>query len=276
MNDVRDALSFSVVLSLGAMACSLGALDGFSSGGPPAETSSGDASSGTDAGSGTSPPAEGGLGDAGVTLDCDAGAHLLCITFDDGMLARGWEAVTTLAGGTLALDGDARSAPFALRAQLPAQTGVGHPYARVGAGFDGALAVRVAFDVKLASASFGPTDRAVALFEINYGSSGNSSYWFRTRDGMTLSSEQNGTYTPVEPLPYDEWTRVALEVVPTTPKGTLRLSYDGRTVYENTTVPFDAFGPSPRTEVFIGLVRFDAPTPAIDARYDNVTIDRLP
>ena len=83
-------------------------------------------------------------------------------------------------------------------------------------------------------------------------------------------------YQVVKDLPYDQWLRVVLEVVPTAPTGTMRLRYDGLLVYENLSVPFSAAASVPQTYVDLGLARFSAPSPAFDVLYDNVTIEQIP
>jgi hypothetical protein len=127
----------------------------------------------------------------------------------------------------------------------------------------------------MATPAWQSTDKAFAFLEMNYPTSANSSYLFRESAQSTLSSEQNGTYTQVADLPYEKWVRVALEIVPTTPTGALRLFYDGQQVYGNAAVPFDA-PTMPSTDVFVGLVRFDPPGPPIDVLFDNVTIEQIP
>jgi len=211
----------------------------------------------------------------GDSFSCDGGAYLFCSTFDDGQQATGWGGIEVKAGGSLSVDSDSRSGPFALRAQLGAMTDTPHQYARLFQTFTGTKSLRIGFDIKLTAPAWMPNDRAAELLSVFYAGTSNETYFFRARDEMTVSQEQNGVYTTVEALPYLVWTRVAFEIVPTTPNGAMRMYYDGRIVLA-LTVPFDPPASQPTTTVYLGLGRFDPPGPPIDVRYDSVTIEEIP
>lgn len=213
----------------------------------------------------------------GDAFSCSGGAYLLCATFDDGQTSTSFSDTEVKAGGSLSVDKDARSGPFALRSQLLPMTDTPHQYARVSQKFTGTKSLRVTFDIKVATPAWAsPDDRAVALMAVDYPGTSNSTYFFRAFDEMTLSQEQNGVYVQLEALPYDTWTRVTFEIVPTSPKGSLRMYYDGRIVLAQTNVSFDAPAASAATQVFIGMARFDPPAPAFDVRYDSVIIEEIP
>lgn len=89
-----------------------------------------------------------------------------------------------------------------------------------------------------------------------------------------LEPEQTDTYDLVDKLRNDTWTRITVEIVPTSRTGALRLFHDGRPVFTTNAQPFSTG--TNQTEVYLGLVRFDAPAPAMTVRYDNVTIESLP
>lgn len=255
--------------------CSIGALEGFSGGPADADAStSADGSTPSDAASATDAPADAPFDSS--ALDCDGGAYLVCATFDQGAIAAGWTSTELRAGGVLGLSNDARSAPYAMRAQLPPMTTEENQYARVWVKWPATLALRISFDLKIATpASAG---EAFSVAHLLFPSTANETYLFRANDETTLSIEQNppaSRYQKLEDLPYDRWLRVTLEVVPTSPVGTLRLRYDGRSVYENDAVPFQA-PTAPETYVFVGLARFQPTGPALEALYDNVTIEQIP
>lgn len=255
--------------------CSIGALEGYS-GGVPATDDGGDATPTTaDADAPTDAPTSDADADAGAPFTCAQGSYLFCTTFDDGVIANGWDLTFEKQGGTLSLSNDARSPPYALRAQVPVTTSTNNQYARLYKAVAGTLPLRISFDVKIATPAWQSNDKAFAFLEINYPTSANSSYLFREVAQTTLSSEQNTSYTKVTDLPYEKWVRVALEVVPKTPTGALRLFYDGKQVYGNEAVPFQA-PTTPSTDIFVGLVRFDPPGPPLDVLYDNVTIEQIP
>lgn len=252
--------------------CSIGALEGFSGGGADPDASSPDGTRSAD----VSVATDGG--DAGGSLSCDGGAHLVCATFDQGAVAAGWTATRIESGGTLGTSNDHRSAPFSMRTNLPAMTTEDNQYAAVYGLFTGVRGVRVSFDLKIAEPQWQGTDKALALLHVLYPGTTNESYLFVAPNETTLSIEQNSTatrYQEVKPPPYDEWLRIALEVVPTTPTGTLRLRYDGVVVYENASVPFTT-ATATETLVEVGLARFTPPSPAVDVLYDNVTIEQIP
>jgi hypothetical protein len=246
-----------------------GALDAANDGNPDASTTS-DAAFTTDA---FDAMIDAGGGDA---FSCEGRTYLLCATFDDGKESTGFGGTSVKAGGSISADNVARSGPFALHTQLPAMTDPTHQYALVFQTFTGTKSLRVGFDVKITSPVWAANDRPFELFSVDYGSTANETYVFRLSDGMTVSQEQNGVYTTVETLPYGVWTRVTFEIVPTSPKGSMRMYYDGRIVLALTTVPFDPPASQATTTVFIGLGRFDPPGPAIDVHYDSVLIEEIP
>lgn len=263
--------------------CSIGALDGFSGGddepssdASPDTTTSGDGGADAtpnDGSNGTNETGSDG-GDAAMPFACDAGTYVFCTTFDDGVVMSGWAGSKETGGGTLGVSNDARSAPYAFRAQIPAFA-TDDQYARLYYGISSVKPVRVSFDVKIASFAANPSDRAVGLFEIYFPTTSNSTYFFREPDKSTLSMDQNGEYAVVPTLPLGKWVRVALEVALGTPTGSLRLFYDGQKVFDKADVAFQT--PSvPSTEIFLGLVRFDPPSPSADVLYDNVTIEHIP
>lgn len=271
-----------------AIGCSIGALEGFSGGDGAPDASALDGTPAGDVGptNDATPTNDGATNDAGTdgaidaaaALDCDAGGYLICSTFDQGAVALGWGGTKLESGGTVGTSNDHRSAPYSMRTQLPAMTADANQYAGLYALWSGVRALRIAFDLKIATPQWGTSDEAVALLHVLYPSSTNETYLFRAPAETTLSIEQNDVttrYQQVQALPYDKWLRVTLEVVPTAPKGSIRLLYDGLVVYENANVGFGT--PSvPETYVDLGLARFTPPSPALDVLYDNVTIEQIP
>lgn len=277
--------AIAIAGALGAFAafagCSIFSLDGFSGGdtgndgGAADAIATADATDATGATNTTDVAIDASDAGTDAAFTCDGGNYLFCSTFDDGSLTAGWDLQFTKFGGTLSLSNDARSPAYAMRAQLPAMTAPDNQYARLYKAIAGVPPIRISFDVKMATPAWEATSKAVVLFEINYPTTSNSSYLFREVAQTTLSSEQNGTYSKIPDLPYDQWVRVSIDVVPTTPNGALRVHYDGQKVFENSSVPFET-PTTPQTDVFIGLGRFDPPSPAIDVLYDNVSIEQIP
>jgi hypothetical protein len=280
---VRGAIAITSAFVV--VGCSIGALEGFSGGAGDVDASLADGPTIADVTTTTDAisPNEDAAADAGMDADssgdampfsCSA-AYLLCTTFDNGPFTTGWDGNKMQSGGTLVLDNVARSAPYSLLAQVPPQTSTTDQYARLAKVFSGTRSLRIAFDVNIAT-PVGTTasDKAIALLEINFLGSGNSTYLFREYAATTLSTEQTSKYNIVEVLPYGQWVRVTVEIVPTSPTGSLKLFYDGRSVFANTAQAFNAPGTS--TEVYVGIVRYDAPAPAMSIRYDNVTIEQIP
>ena len=282
---MRGAIAITAAFVV--VGCSIGALEGFSGGNGDPDAAANDATTIADVttsedGGGS---IDGAPGDAtldavvdGGAFNCDGGAYLLCATFDQGLVASGWGGTMLESGGVLGTSNDHISAPFSLRAQLPAMTAPQNQYATLYATWSGVKNVRVSFHVKMTDPGFGSSDKAFELVHVQYPSSTSEHYLFQEPLATTLSIEQNDIstrYQSVQKLPYGKWVRVTLEVTPTVPKGTLRLLYDGLVVYENTNI-VNAAPTVPQTYVDVGIARFTPPSPAVDVLYDNVTIEQIP
>lgn len=268
--------------------CSIGALEGFSGGDGDPDAAANDATTIADV---TTSDDGGGANDDGALADaaadapvdgggfsCAGGMYLVCATFDQGLVASGWAGTTLESGGTLGTSNDHKSAPYSMRAQLPAMTTQQNQYATLYATWPGVKNVRVSFDVKIGDPGFTATDKAFELVHVQYPSSTSEHYLFHAPLETTLSIEQNDIstrYQPVQKLPYGTWVHVTLEVAPTVPKGSVRLLYDGIVVYENANV-VNAAPSVPQTYIDVGIARFTPPSPAVDVLYDNVTIEQIP
>jgi hypothetical protein len=263
-----------MAVAVAASACSLGALDGFSGGNASADA--GDANdAAVDAPPDSGGPASLDAADAALAFSCDSGLFLFCTSFADPDVTKGWTGNFVLRGGTSTSSAIATSPPFAYRAALPAMADAGTQEARLGKQLTGAKPVRVSFDLQMPAPAFASDAREHSLMHVEYAGSPNQTYFIRTRTGSQVSANQNSTYSSVPSAPFGSWTRVALEVIPGSP-GTIRLFYDGAKVFEDVGVSFAVMPANVQTNVYLGLIRYDEPGPAVDALYDNVTIEQIP
>jgi hypothetical protein len=241
-----------------------------------------DGAGGGDAGDGGTNDA--GLPEGGTTSEAGAEAgtspcsspHTLCADFDIGAYDKGWTRQATTGGGTLALDDRALSSSHSLRATQP----------RKAAGASATLSnltlslptawrrVIVEADLFLTTPAWQANDVNFALVHIGLYSATNS--------GTVLFVTPNASFGTIENLPaadrnltldqvpFDRWVHV---VVDFDPGGKIHYQIDGKP-FDRTFAAVTSTGASPVIEVELGILDYNAPAPAVEARWDNVTVDR--
>jgi hypothetical protein len=240
-------------------------------GGPTADGAGpgdgGDGGGSTEGGTTSEAGAEGG------TSPCSQ-PHTLCADFDVGAYDKGWKRQTITGGGTLALDDRALSPPHSLRATQPRrQAGASGTVSELNVNVGGAWRrVVVEADLFLTTPAWQADDVNFALIHIGLYSAQNS--------GTVLFVTPGGCFGTIEHLseparnvlldavPYDRWVHV---VVDFDPGGTIHYQIDGKSF--DRTFAAVTFGPAPAMEVDLGVLDYNSPAPAIDLRWDNVTID---
>jgi hypothetical protein len=210
---------------------------------------------------------------------CDGRASTLCMDFDEGTLEQTAVTIDTTGGGSLTID-DAlsASAPRSLRARLGALPDPGHVFAKLDWQAQTAVfrPVRLEFDIRLEGTSWAGQGGNVSLFAV--GLPGRHSQELFIGDGyaaITTNNNGEATYTGVsEVFSPNKWIHVLFEADFTPGLGSVRLWMNEAKVADVSGIAFVGNDIS-LVEIQIGMARYNAPTPALDVRYDNVVVELL-
>jgi hypothetical protein len=257
---------------------------------PPRETQTHGAEAGTNERRETDGgPIGAGFGDAGGDAVappgafCATSAATFCADFDQGQRNAGWSGSDETGGGTLLLD-TARSvsAPASLRSTLPARDVAGSVYQDLLRSFASTWRpVRIELDVWIEPIAWGTRTGSVALAEVYWVSANDAPGQLLelTKDGPRMTTVTTSAGAPVftnasAPLAASAWNHVVIEADAKAAGASVKAWFGGKLVVDRSGFAFQG-GPSTTIEVWIGLARYERPTPAFDVRYDNVQITLL-
>lgn len=225
--------------------------------------------------------------DAGVAVDsatdvtsdgalpfCASIDAALCADFEDGGVETSFQTVASSPGATFAIDpGEGFASARSLHATLPAAPDAGEVDAYGTHFFTTALThVVLESDVFFAKPTtfaagnvafervvfHGANDVTVELFEQP------------TTTNVTISEPAFEFFDTLYPLPLDRWTHVKIDWDPRPPSN-LEIWFDQDKVLSKQGIVFDAPNVT-SLKLEIGLVRFNAPTPAFDLHFDDVVV----
>lgn len=205
---------------------------------------------------------------------CARESHAACFDFDDGssLEALGFSVDRRNAGSVAVEPGVAASTPNALRVVVPRRPddaqGNTQRANRVFA--EPVDKVHVELDLWVEPIAFEGNDSTSHFlwFQLRSSSGNTIVYLTLSRGGLALSHEV-GT-DPRGPLPpFGKWTRLVVDFS----AATFRVAYDGTTL-ERPLLPGAAAGAE--FTLGLGVTQFNKPVPALDLRYDEVTVDFPP
>jgi hypothetical protein len=245
----------------------------------PGEGGSPEAAPGADGGADTGTRDTGAdvlvIPDGGVLSPCTS-AHAFCSDFDLDHPAAGWSSTeATSPAGTLLFDPFALSPPRALRARHP----------RKSDGTDWMNALHKVFDVSwrrtifagdiyLETPAWQPGDSnfsAVAVLLSSTTQNTGTVFFFSETDAVgTIEHvpDSPARYLPVARIPYVAWTHVVIDF---DPAGHLHYEVGAKTFDRDFAAATQ--GTSPSLDIEVGAISFNGPVPAMDLRWDNVTVD---
>jgi hypothetical protein len=233
-------------------------------------SSAGDArvDGGTDAG-------DSSIGPDGSTSPCTK-PHAFCADFDTDNPQAGWTGRDdTSVVGTLSFDPLALSPPRSLRAQQPRKTPTPTWLDVLTKRFPSAWK-RTVFegDVYLEAQEWLPGDINVSMIDLVFESdmlATGTVFFISANDAeATIEHIANGParYLPIARPAYGQWTHVVIDF---DPAGHIRYQVGAKT-FERDFTPATS-GASPDIVLTVGAINFNEPVPAIDVRWDNITVD---
>lgn len=256
----------AVLLSAGGLgACSLLLGTDLTGGSEPPATEAGvDAPSTTDAGvdAPIGSDAATDATDAARPSPCNDTKHDFCADFDGTDPFAGW--TNTQSDGTLGVSPNALSAPFSMRATLPRrETTFGRSQLYVK--FSRAWAkTTVEWDMFMEPALFKTGDINVGILCFNFTVGTGAGGACLARSGADTSFLQGGAAFPT-----GQWLHAKVIMDPFAATGSA--SVGDITMSGTFTMPTGATQPA--IEVELGVLGYNKPSPAIDIRFDNVTVD---
>jgi hypothetical protein len=132
--------------------------------------------------------------------------------------------------------------------------------------------VVVEADVFLATPAWQPNDVNFALVHIGLYAAQNSGTVLFVTAGTSFGTIEHlsdpARSLPIDPLPYDRWVHL---VVDFDPGGKVHYQIDSKS-FDRTFSPVTS-GANPSMNVELGILDYNSPSPAVDVRWDNVTVD---
>jgi len=271
----------ALLFSAGAvLACTAGALDGFSGGADPDAGGSGDA--GPEASSGNDAEAGGGNTDAGVDASTCPSTALLCESFDTADPLATWAAFLSVNASQSLVSNPALSPPKSLHASLdgPATGSVRNAYISRSLGSSVVSHAKYSYSLYIESR---PSAGAVEICSVRLTSTAgafNDFYISYDATGASLHEqhhEPGGSYVAGASLllgtalATGKWLRVGIELMLTDPRS-MAVSLDG---VEIARTGFSLNGPG-TVSASVGFTFGNETTSAAAASFDDVAFEVLP
>lgn len=202
------------------------------------------------------------------------GSHMFCADFDVGTYDKGFTGQLSNGGGALALDDLAFSPPHSVRATQPRRAaGLSGTQSSLSLGLPSPWRrVVVEADLFLTTPAWQSSDVNFALVHIGLYSPQNSGTVLFVTDAACFGTIEHLTEPqrslPMDAMPYDRWVHL---VVDFDPGGKIHYQIDGKP-FDRTFAAVTA-GPNPAMNVELGILDYNAPAPAVEVRWDNVTVD---